>query len=247
MAWGLGYFGQPHILARFMAISSKDEIKKARRIAMVWVFFSLAASVLVGVFGRVYFSEILSDPEKIFMFTVDGLFTPIIAGVLLAAILAASMSTADSQLLVAASSVSEDIFKKYIKKDATDKEMIWTGRFAVVGIALIAVFLAFDPNSSVFGLVSYAWAGLGASFGPLIIVSLFWKRANKWGAIAGLITGAVTVIVWKQMAGISTAAIFSLYEIVPAFFLSLLSIFVVSNLTEAPSNVITEEFDKAVS
>lgn len=247
MAWGLGYFGQPHILARFMAISSKDAIKKARRIAMVWVLFSLAASVMVGVFGRVYFSEILSDPEKIFMFSVDGLFVPVIAGILLAAILAASMSTADSQLLVAASSISEDIFKKYIKKDASDNEMIWTGRFSVVGIAIIAVFLAFDPNSSVFGLVSYAWAGLGASFGPLIIVSLFWKRTNKWGAIAGLITGAVTVIVWKQMAGISTAVIFSLYEIVPAFLLSLLSIFVVSNLTEAPSNEIIKEFDKAVS
>jgi sodium/proline symporter len=245
MAWGLGYFGQPHILARFMAIHSKDAIKKARVIAMVWVVISLCAAVVVGIFGRVYFSEMLADPEKIFMFSVDSLFTPVIAGVLLAAILAASMSTADSQLLVTASSISEDIFKKYIKKDATDSQMIWTGRLAVVIIALIAMFLAFDPNSSVFGLVSYAWAGLGASFGPLIIMSLFWKRANKWGAIAGMISGALTVIIWKQIANISSAAIFGLYEIVPAFLLSLLLIYIVSKATEEPSSEIIEEFDKA--
>jgi sodium/proline symporter len=247
MAWGLGYFGQPHILARFMAIESKDAIKKARIIAMVWVVLSLIASVLVGVLGRVYYTEILTDPEKIFMFSVDSLFIPVIAGILLAAILAASMSTADSQLLVTASSISEDIFKKYIKKDATDTEMIWIGRFAVVVIAVIAVFLAFDPSSSVFGLVSYAWAGLGASFGPLIIVSLFWSRANKWGAIAGMISGAVTVILWKQLAGISTSAIFGLYEIVPAFLISIISIYIVSNLTEAPSSEIIDEFNNAAS
>ena len=193
LAWGLGYFGQPHILARFMAIGSTQQVKKARLIAMVWVTLSLTAAVFVGVFGRLYITDI-ADPEKIFMMSVDTLFFPILAGVLLAAILAASMSTADSQLLVTASSISEDIFKKYIKKDATDDDMIKIGRFAVIGIALVAMVIAFDPNSSVFGLVSYAWAGLGAAFGPVIIASLFWRRTNKWGAIAGMISGAVTVI-----------------------------------------------------
>ncbi|MBN2287246.1 MAG: sodium/proline symporter PutP [Tissierellales bacterium] len=246
MAWGLGYFGQPHILARFMAIGSRDEIKKARLIAMIWVIFSLAAAVMVGVFGRVYITDI-ADPEKIFMLSVDTLFVPVIAGVLLAAILAASMSTADSQLLVTASSISEDIYKKYIKKDATDNDMIKIGRYAVIGIAVIAVFIAFDPNSSVFGLVSYAWAGLGASFGPLIIASLFWKRANKWGAIAGMISGAVTVILWTQIAKVSSAAIFGLYEIVPAFIVSSIAIYAVSLATKAPAQEILDEFDKAIS
>lgn len=243
LAWGLGYFGQPHILARFMAIGSTDFIKKARWIAMVWVSLTLGAAVFIGILGRVYMPDI-SDPEKIFMFSVDVLFVPVIAGVFLAAILAASMSTADSQLLVTASSISEDIFKKYIRKEATDAEMIKVGRLSVVAIALIAMVIAIDPESSVFGLVSYAWAGLGASFGPVIIASLFWRRANKWGAIAGMVTGAVSVVAWTQIAGISQAAIFDLYEIVPAFLLSGLAIFVVSLLTEAPEEAILAEYDR---
>ncbi|HCX03076.1 MAG TPA: sodium:proline symporter, partial [Clostridiales bacterium] len=195
---------------------------------------------------RLYITDI-ADPEKIFMMSVDTLFFPILAGVLLAAILAASMSTADSQLLVTASSISEDIFKKYIKKDATDDDMIKIGRFAVIGIALVAMVIAFDPNSSVFGLVSYAWAGLGAAFGPVIIASLFWRRTNKWGAIAGMISGAVTVIGWVQIAKVSSATIFGLYEIIPAFFISSVLIYVVSLATEEPNQEILDEFDDAVA
>jgi sodium/proline symporter len=229
-----------------MAIGTTQQVKKARLIAMVWVTLSLTAAVFVGVFGRLYITDI-ADPEKIFMMSVDTLFFPILAGVLLAAILAASMSTADSQLLVTASSISEDIFKKYIKKDATDDDMIKIGRFAVIGIALVAMVIAFDPNSSVFGLVSYAWAGLGAAFGPVIIASLFWRRTNKWGAIAGMISGAVTVIGWVQIAKVSSATIFGLYEIIPAFFISSVLIYVVSLATEEPNQEILDEFDDAVA
>jgi sodium/proline symporter len=229
-----------------MAIGSTQQVKKARLIAMVWVTLSLTAAVFVGVFGRLYITDI-ADPEKIFMMSVDTLFFPILAGVLLAAILAASMSTADSQLLVTASSISEDIFKKYIKKDATDDDMIKIGRFAVIGIALVAMVIAFDPESSVFGLVSYAWAGLGAAFGPVIIASLFWRRTNKWGAIAGMISGAVTVIAWVQIAKVSSATIFGLYEIIPAFLISSVLIYVVSLATEKPNQEILDEFDDAVA
>jgi sodium/proline symporter len=246
LAWGLGYFGQPHVLARFMAIGSTQQVKKARLIAMVWVAISLTAATFVGVFGRLYITGI-DDPEKIFMMSVDTLFIPVIAGVLLAAILAASMSTADSQLLVTASSISEDIYKKYLKKDATDDQMLKVSRFSVIGIAVIALVIAFDPDSSVFALVSYAWAGLGAAFGPVIIASLFWRRTNKWGAIAGMISGAVTVIAWIQIAKVSSATIFGLYELLPAFIISSISIYVVSLLTEEPSQEILDEYDDAVA
>jgi sodium/proline symporter len=246
LAWGLGYFGQPHVLARFMAIGSTQQVKKARLIAMVWVAISLTAATFVGVFGRLYITGI-DDPEKIFMMSVDTLFIPVIAGVLLAAILAASMSTADSQLLVTASSISEDIYKKYLKKDATDDQMLKVSRFSVIGIAVIALVIAFDPNSSVFALVSYAWAGLGAAFGPVIVASLFWRRTNKWGAIAGMISGAVTVIAWIQIAKVSSATIFGLYELLPAFIISSISIYVVSLLTEKPSQEILDEYDDAVA
>lgn len=246
IAWGLGYFGQPHILARFMAIGSTQQIKISRKIAMVWVTISLAASVFIGILGRIYMPSI-DDPEKIFMISVDVLFIPIIAGLFLAAILAASMSTADSQLLVTASAVSEDIYKNYINKNATDDQMIKVGRVSVIVIALISVVIAFDPNSSVFELVSYAWAGLGASFGPLILFALFWKRTNKWGAIAGLISGAVVVIGWVQIAKISSVPIFKLYEIIPGFIVSSLAIYFVSLATEEPSQEILDEYDEAMS
>ncbi len=246
IAWGLGYFGQPHVLARFMAISNTQQIKLSRKIAMVWVSISLAASVFVGVLGRIYLPG-LDDPEKLFMISVDKLFIPILAGVFLAAILAASMSTADSQLLVTASAISEDIYKKYINKDATDSQMLNVSRMSVVVIAILAVIIAMDPDSSVFELVSYAWAGLGASFGPLILFALFWKRTNKWGAIAGLVSGAVTVIAWVQIAKFSSATIFGLYEIIPGFIISSLFIYFVSLVTKPPSQEIVDEYDKAIS
>lgn len=246
IAWGIGYFGQPHILARFMAIKSTTEIKVSRKIAMVWVTISLTASVFIGVLGRIYM-PVVDDPEKIFMLSVDALLVPVLAGLFLAAILASSMSTADSQLLVTASTVSEDIYKQYINKNATDDQMIKVGRISVIVIALIAIGIAFDPDSSVFELVSYAWAGLGASFGPLILFALFWKRTNKWGAIAGLIIGAVVVIGWVQIGKVSSATIFELYEIIPAFILSSLSIYFVSLATEEPGQEILDEYDEAIA
>lgn len=246
IAWGLGYFGQPHILVRFMAIGSTQQIKISRKIAMIWVTISLAASVFIGILGRIYMPNIV-DPEKIFMLSVDTLLGPILAGLFLSAILAASMSTADSQLLVTASAVSEDIYKKYINKDATDDQLIKVGRLSVIVIALIAIAIAFNPDSSVFELVAYAWAGLGASFGPLILFALFWKRTNKWGAIAGLISGAVVVIGWIQIAKISSLTIFRLYELIPGFIVSCLFIYFVSLATEEPSQEILDEYDEAIS
>lgn len=248
MAWGAGYFGQPHILARFMAIKSAEEVKKARIIAMVWVVIALGAAVFVGMVGSVYFVNApLEDAETVFMLMVNALFNPIVAGVLLAAILAASMSTADSQLLVTASTISEDFYKEFFRKDASDKELIWVGRIAVMVVAVIAALIAIDPNSSVFGLVSYAWAGFGAGFGPVIMLALFWKRTNKWGAMAGLISGAATVVIWSSIAKTAQASIFQLYEIVPAFIVSIIFAIAVSLITEEPSQEIIEEFEKMES
>lgn len=248
LAWGLGYFGQPHILARFMAIRSSEQVKKARTIATVWVVVTLAAAVFIGMVGRVYFlGNELADPEKTFMFMSDQLFIPVIAGVLLAAILAASMSTADSQLLVTASSISEDFYRQFFRKKASDMELIWVGRIAVAVVAVIAILIALDPDSSVFGLVSYAWAGLGAAFGPVVVMSLFWRRMNKWGAIAGMASGAVTVIIWKAIAGsfenLPLNSIWNLYEIVPAMVIAFVAIVVTSVLTKEPDKEIVKEFD----
>jgi len=241
LAWGLGYFGQPHILSRFMAISSHKEIKKARAIAMVWVVISLFAAVVIGLVGRVLLNGTLgvADSETVFMVMVNSMFTPIIAGVLLAAILAAVMSTADSQLLVTSSALAEDFYSVLINKNATDKELLKVSRIAVVAVAALAYVLALNPNSSVLDLVSYAWAGFGASFGPVIILSLFWKQMTRNGALAGLVMGGVTVVLWKQLSG----GIFDLYEIVPAMIVSFIAIYVVSKLGEAPSKEITDEFE----
>lgn len=244
LAWGLGYFGQPHILVRFMAARSSDHIKKARLIAMVWVVLTLSSAVIVGMLGRIYFADgVVVDAEKVFMHMVNGMFIPVISGLFLSAILAASMSTADSQLLVTASSLSEDFYKQFFKKNAGDQELIWVGRIAVALVSLVAVVIAINPNSSVFGLVSNAWAGFGAAFGPVILLSLFWKRMNKWGAIAGMISGTVTVILWIALAKKVFGSIGQLYEIVPAFIVALIAIVVVSLMTKAPSKEIVDEFD----
>ena len=244
-AWGLGYFGMPHILVRFMGIDSADNIKKARIIAMVWVVISLASAVFIGIVGRAYTvgSPLAgADSEKIFMIMVQSLFITFLAGVMLSAILAAIMSTADSQLLVAASSISEDFYKAIFKKDAGQNELIWAGRVAVIVIAIVAYSISLNPDSSVFKVVSFAWAGLGATFGPVILASLFWRRATANGALAGVIAGGVTVLVWKNLS--SLGGIFSLYEIVPAFALSLLAIVVVSLIDKEPSSEITDMFDR---
>jgi len=230
LAWGLGYFGQPHILSRFMAITSPTAVKTSRRIAMIWVIFSLIGAMFVGLVGRAYFSEPLADSEQVFMLLVNVLTHPWIAGVLLAAILAAVMSTADSQLLVTASSLTQDFYKVLLRKNASQKELILISRLTVLGVALIAFFIALDPNSSVLALVAYAWAGFGAAFGPLVILSLFWEKMTAKGALAGIITGGLTVILWKQFSG----GIFDVYELAPGFLCAFFAIFLVSKLDGNP-------------
>lgn len=250
LAWGLGYFGMPHILVRFMAIKSSDMIKKSRIIAVIWVFITLIAAVLVGIFGNMYLTShpelmekflALGDAEKIFMFMSSTLLPALFAGIVLAAILAAIMSTADSQLLVTASAVTNDMFMLF-KKDASDKTLMWVSRLTVVGISVIAYFIALDPNSSVMGLVSYAWAGLGAAFGPAMLLSLFWKRMTIWGAVAGAAVGGASVIIWESVPVLAGTGIYSL---LPAFALAMAAVVIVSLLTKVDSAKVDELFKKA--
>jgi sodium/proline symporter len=244
LAWGLGYFGQPHILVRFMAISEYKELKKAKRIAVVWVAISLAAAVIIGLVGRAYLLDGLMDgkSETVFMIMVTKTFPTIIGGFMLAAILAAIMSTADSQLLVTSSALTEDIYTLF-RKEAKDKELVTVSRIAVMLVAVIAVVLALNPESSVLDLVSYAWAGFGAGFGPSIIMSLFWRRMTRNGALAGLISGGAMVIIWKQLSG----GIFDLYEIVPGMIISFIFIIIVSLMDKEPSDSVVAKFDKVNS
>jgi len=246
-AWGLGYFGQPHILARFKATRTNADLTTARRIAVVWSALSMVGAMLVGLVGLIYVtnsgSGALDDGEKIFMLLVNAMFHPVIAGILLAAILAAIMSTADSQLLVSSSALAEDFYKQVFKKDASSEEIVRVGRIAVVGISLVALFLAMTPDSSVLGLVSYAWAGFGAAFGPAIVLSLYWKRMNRNGALAGIVIGGVTIVLWKQFTG----GWFDVYEIVPGIILSTIAIVVVSLITGEPEESVQaqhKEFEK---
>ncbi|MFC0273868.1 sodium/proline symporter PutP [Metabacillus herbersteinensis] len=241
-AWGLGYFGQPHIIVRFMAISSVKEIKKARRIGMGWMIFSTVGAMLTGFIGIAFFAKeglTLEDPETIFIELGNILFHPIITGFLISAILAAVMSTISSQLLVTSSSLTEDMYKTFFRRSASDKELVFFGRLSVLVVSVIGLILAWEQNDTILGLVSYAWAGFGAAFGPMIILSLYWKRMTKWGALAGMIVGAVTVIIWSNL-GLSA----TLYEIIPGFAASLLSIYVVSLLTPMPSKQIVENLDQ---
>ncbi len=225
-AWGLGYFGQPHILARFMAIRDSKEIPKARLIAMVWVILTLFGAVSVGLLGVAYIDPPLGAEfsETVFMALVNAIVTPVVAGFLLAAILAAIMSTADSQLLVASSAVAEDFYHTFLHKEASQKELVWVSRGAVIFIAVIAFVIALNPQSSVLDLVAYAWAGFGAAFGPIILLSLFWKRMTAAGALAGIVVGGLTVLVWKQLSG----GLLDLYEIVPGFIFSTIAVFLFS-------------------
>ncbi len=245
LAWGIGYFGQPHILVRFMAIKSAKEVKKARIIAMIWVIFSLVAAVIIGIVGLAYIKTPLvgTNSEKVFLIMVGEMFNPVIGGFLMAAVLAAVMSTADSQLLVTATSLTEDFYKVLFRKNASEKELVWVSRLAVAIVAIIAYCLALDENSSILNIVAYAWAGFGATFGPTIILSLFWKRMTRSGALAGMITGGITVIIWKGLSG----GIFNLYEIVPGFIISIIAIVIVSLLSKEPSDEIKEEFEVVYS
>ena len=240
LAWGIGYFGQPHILVRFMAIRSTSELPQATRIAMTWVILSLAAAVAIGMVGTVYLTTPLegTDSEKVFLLMTNQLFPPIVAGLLLSAVLAAIMSTASSQLLVAASAFAQDFYKTLLRKDADQSELVWISRASVLIIASIAVYLGFNPDSFILDMVAYAWAGFGAAFGPALLMSLFWKRTTRAGVIAGIIVGGVTVLVWKQFE------LFGLYEIVPGFIFALIAIFLVSKITPEPDREILETFDK---
>lgn len=242
LGWGLGYFGQPHILARFKAIRSEQDIPAARRIAVIWSGLGLFGALLVGFAAIGYFETPLDDGERAFILLVDALFHPIIAGILLAAILAAIMSTADSQLLVSSSALAEDFYKALFRREASQGELVWVGRLAVVGIAVVACILAFDPDSKVLELVSYAWAGFGAAFGPALILSLYWKRMTRAGAVAGIVVGGATVVIWGNMSG----GILDLYEIIPGFILATISIIVVSLATAEPAKEIQDSFDRAM-
>ncbi len=242
-AWGLGYFGQPHILARFMAIRSVKQIPRARRIAMGWVLLCLTGAMFVGITGRALITPMLDTTasETVFMVMVHELVHSWFSGFLLAAILAAIMSTADSQLLVASSAVTEDLYKLLLHRNASEKELVWTSRVAVVLIAVIAYFIAMNPESNVLELVSYAWAGFGATFGPIILFSLFWKRMTSNGALAGMIVGGITVLVWKQLSG----GLFDLYELVPGFIFSAIAIVLASLIDDMPALDIQKEFELA--
>ena len=229
VAWGLGYFGQPHIIVRFMAVRSVAEVPTARRIGMSWMIVSVIGAVAVGIFGRAYALRTgldVADPETIFIILSDLLFHPLETGFLYAALLAAIMSTVSSQLLVASSSLTEDIYRTVFKRGATERELVTVGRLAVLAVGAVAVVIARNPDSEVLGLVANAWAGFGAAFGPLIILALTWKRMTGAGAVAGLVTGALVVIVWIA-AGLGS----TLYEIVPGFIAAWVAIVLVSLAT----------------
>ncbi len=246
IAWGLGYFGQPHILARFMAAENPQKLDSARRIAMTWMVLVLIGSVSTGLAGIAYFAENpLDNPETVFIALSQQLFNPWVAGVITAAILSAIMSTIDSQLLVSSSVISEDFYRVFVRPEASEKELLIVSRGAVIAIALLAMVIASDRDSRVLDLVSYAWAGFGASFGPVIVFSLFWRKMTAASAIVGMIMGAVIVVVWSNLSG----GIFDLYEIVPGFALASLAIVVISSLRPAsdPEALNTfEEVEKLV-
>ncbi len=248
-AWGLGYFGQPHIIVRFMAIRSVKDVPTARNIGMSWMIVSLIGALMVGLSGVAYIHNHnmeLADPETIFLVFSQLLFHPLISGFLLAAILAAIMSTISSQLLVASSSLTRDIYKLFLDKDASEARQVLVGRICVVAVALLAIFIAGNKDSSVLKLVSHAWAGFGAAFGPLVLLSLMWKRMNRNGALAGMIVGALTVIIWVyggfEING--QPANDAIYSIMPGFLLSAITTVVVSLMTAPPKDFIVERFEE---
>lgn len=249
LAWGLGYFGQPHILVRFMAADSVKSMPAARRIGMTWMTLCLGGAVAAGFFGIAFFqihpelaATVNGNTETVFMELTKILFNPWVAGIVLAAILAAVMSTLSCQLLVCSSTLTDDFYKAFIRKSASQKELVWVGRLMVLLIALLAIVLASNPDAKVLGLVAYAWAGFGAAFGPLIIMSLFWKRMTLKGALAGMITGALVVILWKN---IPVAELSKIYEIIPGFIASLLAIIVFSLMDSEPEAEVVERFELA--
>lgn len=253
LAWGLGYFGMPHILLRFMAIGDKNKLKTSRRIATVWVFISMAIAILIGVIGSAVVKNGVialdnANSQRIIieiakLISGNGAIFAILAGVILAGILAATMSTSDSQLLAAASAVSQNIVKEFFGKTLSQKASMLVARITVVVIAIIGVIWAKDEGS-VFEIVSFAWAGFGAAFGPVVLFALFWKRTNKWGALAGMIVGGVMIFVWKYVIA-PLGGVFAIYELLPAFILASISIVLVSLITEEPEKEVQDTFEKA--
>lgn len=247
MSWGLGYFGQPHIIVRFMSVRSVKDMPTARNIGMSWMVVATLGAITTGLFGAAYAHENnlqIKDAETIFLVLSELLFHPLIAGFLLAAILAAIMSTISSQLLVSSSSLTEDVYKVFIKPTASEKELVMVGRISVAAVSILAIYLAHDRNSTILSLVSNAWAGFGAAFGPLVLFSLFWRRMNFTGALAGMVAGTATVLIWIYapftIAGQTPSAF--IYEIVPGFVVASVAIVVASLLTAPPSNTIEQKF-----
>ncbi|ULJ61921.1 sodium/proline symporter PutP [Wielerella bovis] len=244
-AWGLGYFGQPHILSRFMAADSAKTMANARRIGMTWMILCLTGACAAGYFGIAYFQMnpdsvniMKGDHERVFISLTTLLFSPWIAGVILSAILAAVMSTLSGQLLVCSTAIAEDFYKGFLRPNAAQKELVWVGRLMVFAVAMIAMIIASDPNSRVLGLVENAWAGFGASFGPVVLISLFWKRMTAQGAIAGMLCGAITVVAWKPLTGSD------MYEMVPGFIICTLAI-IIGSLLSKPTPEMVERFERA--
>lgn len=245
LAWGLGYFGMPQVLLRFMAIREERELTRSRRIATIWVLISLTVAVFIGVMGRQLFPTELttsSDAENVFILLSRNLLPPVIAGLVMAGILAATISSSDSYLLIAASAFAKNIYQGIVKKDASDKQVLWMSRLALLVICAIAIVIALDENSVIFTIVSFAWAGFGATFGPLMLFSLFWKRTNRAGAIAGMIGGGVMVFVWNLLVR-PLGGVWDIYELLPAFIFSSICIVVVSLLTKEPGKEIQDEFE----
>jgi sodium/proline symporter len=247
MAWGLGYFGMPHVLVRFMAIKKTSMIRRARNIAVIWCFISMTAAVLIGLVGRAYLPALLAtggDAEKIFLHLSIRFFPPLFAGIVISGILAASMSSSDSYMLIVSSSLANDIFKDLIKKDANEAIVMWVARIAMLLVTVFAVIIAVSGSDTIFEVVSYAWSGFGASFGPLILFSLFWKRTTFPAAVTGMLSGGIVVVVWKNFIK-PLGGIFGIYELLPAFVFSCVVILVISLVTKKPSAEIEKEFEQA--
>ena len=245
LAWGLGYFGMPQVLLRFMAIRKEEELKSSRRIAMIWVVISLAVAVFIGIIGRQLYPTVhltSTDAESIFITLATSSLPAILAGFVMAGILAATISSSDSYLLIAASAFAKNIYQGVFKKNASDKQVMNMSRITLLAIALVAMFIALDEKSVIFNIVSFAWAGFGATFGPIMLFSLFWKRTNRPGAIAGMISGAGMVFLWKLVIS-KLGGIFAIYELLPAFIFSSICIVVVSLMTAPPSKEIEEDFE----
>ncbi|MEA4896272.1 MAG: sodium/proline symporter, partial [Oscillospiraceae bacterium] len=249
LSWGLGYFGMPQVLLRFMAIRKVSELKTSRRIATTWAVISMSAAVIIGLVGRVLYPDALltsGQSESIFILVSTKLLPPLLAGLAMAGIIAATISSSDSYLLIASSAFSKNLFKGVFKKDATDKQVMSVSRIVLVLIAVLGVLIANDEDSVIFKIVSFAWAGFGATFGPIMLFSLFWKRTTLQGAVAGMLAGGVSVFVWKLVIR-PMGGVLGIYELMPAFLISCVLIILVSLLTKEPSKEILEEFEKAKS